>query len=73
MTNPQDTRRGDDRTRKYFRSRILGNFCENCQRVFEEGDIIHTPEQVAFDGTTITRFFCVGSCSLEYRNKLSSL
>lgn len=43
---------------KYFRSKILGNYCEKCGKVFEDGDIIFTPEQKSSTGEKITRYFC---------------
>lgn len=47
-----------DDTMKYFRSRIRGNSCENCGHIFEDSEIIFTPEQVAENGEKITRYFC---------------
>jgi len=47
---------------KYFRSRLRGNYCEDCGHVFEEVEIIFTPEQVAYNGDKITRYFCGTKC-----------
>ncbi len=56
---------------EYFRSRIRGNFCEQCGKNFEEGEIIFTPEQVSLKGETITRYFCGAKfqCLEVYKNK----
>ena len=32
---------------KYFRGRLRGNHCEGCGRVFDDGDIIFTPDQTS--------------------------
>lgn len=44
--------------REYYKSRIRGNSCELCGRIFEDGEIIFTPEQTNDAGEMVVRYFC---------------
>jgi len=57
--------------REYFRSRIRGNACEYCGHIFEDGEIIFTPEQTNDGGEIIIRYFCGAKmlCLENYKNR----